>query len=185
MASSAPNSGSTPLSPQLVELVYGELRALAASYMRQQRSSHTLQPTALVNEAFLKISKSNSDAFASRSHFMAVAATAMRQVLINHAESKNAEKRGGGSRGIPIDPGMAAPDFGVAQVDVLAIDEGLRKLEKLDERKARVVEAKIFGGLSHEEIATVLGVSLSTVEGDWRMAKAWLAKEIKGSDARG
>jgi DNA-directed RNA polymerase specialized sigma24 family protein len=79
---------------------------------------------------------------------------------------------------------MAAPDFGVAQVDALAIDEGLRKLEKLDERKARVVEAKIFGGLSHEEIATVLGVSLSTVEGDWRMAKAWLAKEMQGSDGK-
>ncbi|MEY2716603.1 MAG: hypothetical protein RIT24_2946 [Planctomycetota bacterium] len=178
---SASSSGPTALSPQLIELVYGELRALASSYMRQQRSSHTLQPTALVNEAFLKIARGNNDVFASRSHFMAVAATAMRQVLINHAEAKNAEKRGGGHRGIPIDPGMAAPDLGISQVDVLAIDEGLRKLEKLDERKARVVEAKIFGGLSHEEIATVLGVSLSTVEADWRMAKAWLAKEMKGA----
>lgn len=180
MASGDSTQSSTPLSPQLVEVVYGELRALAASYMRHQRASHTLQPTALVNEAFLKIARSTPEAYASRSHFMAVAATAMRQVLINHAEAKNAEKRGGGKAGIPIDPGMAAPDLGIAQVDVLAIEEGLRKLEQLDERKARVVEAKIFGGLSHEEIATVLGVSLSTVEGDWRMAKAWLAKEIRG-----
>jgi len=180
-----PGTTQVSLSPQLIELVYGELRALASSYMRHQRSSHTLQPTALVNEAFLKIARSSPEAYSSRSHFMAVAATAMRQVLINHAESRNAEKRGGGTRGIPINPGMAAPDLGASQVDVLAIDEGLKKLEKLDERKARVVEAKIFGGLSHEEIAMVLGVSLSTVEADWRMAKAWLAKELKGQDGKG
>jgi RNA polymerase sigma factor (TIGR02999 family) len=102
----------------------------------------------------------------------------MRQVLVNHAEMRNTVKRGGGRSQRSIDHTIAAPDLGVDAIEVLAIEQALRKLSQLDERKARVVEAKIFGGLRHEELAIVLGVSLSTVEGDWRLAKAWLAREL-------
>lgn len=184
-ASTPKNGGTQPPAP-LVAQLYDELRWLAASYMRGQRSSHTLQPTALVNEAFLKLSRANPDSFKDRSHFMAVAAAAMRQVLVNHAESRGALKRAGGIAPAPLDSGIAAPELGLDAVEILAIEQGLRRLEALDERKAKVVEAKIYGGLSHHEIATVLGVSLSTVEADWRMAKAWLANELgRDGAARG
>ena len=162
----------------LVEQLYDELRSLAAHYLRGQASSHTLQPTALVNETFLKLVRANADSIKDRAHFLAIAATAMRQVLVNHAEARRAKKRGAGAAILPIDASMAAPDLGLCEVDVLAIEQGLKRLEALDERKARVVEAKIYGGLSHDEIVSVLGVSLSTVEADWRMAKAWLAREL-------
>lgn len=180
-----PNDGGTkPSGATLVETLYAELRALAACYMRGQSDSHTLQPTALVNEAFLKLARANPESFKDRSHFMAVAATAMRQVLVNHAEARNAAKRGGGRAGRALDHTMAAPDLGVDAVEVLAIEQSLRRLEELDERKAKVVEAKIYGGLSHEEIANVLGVSLSTVEGDWRLAKAWLARDLSADGGK-
>jgi RNA polymerase sigma factor (TIGR02999 family) len=182
MAVDPTDDASGPPSASLVEVLYDELRALAASYMRGQGRSHTLQPTALVNEAFLKLARASPDSFKDRSHFMAVAATAMRQVLVNHAEARSAAKRGGGRGAVPLESSIAAPELGVSVVDVLAIEHGLRKLEALDPRKAKVVEAKVYGGLSHEEIATVLGVSLSTVEGDWRLAKAWLARELGRGD---
>lgn len=178
MAVDSTDDAPGPPSASLVEMLYDELRALAASYMRGQGRSHTLQPTALVNEAFLKLARASPDSFKDRSHFMAVAATAMRQVLVNHAEARAAAKRGGGRGAVPLESSIAAPELGVSAIDVLAIEQGLRKLEALDARKAKVVEAKVYGGLSHEEIATVLGVSLSTVEGDWRLAKAWLAREL-------
>lgn len=184
-ASTSHNGGNQPPVP-LVAQLYDELRWLAASYMRGQRSSHTLQPTALVNEAFLKLSRASPDSFKDRSHFMAVAASAMRQVLVNHAESRGALKRAGGVAPAPLDASVAAPELGLDAVEILTIEQGLRRLESLDGRKAKVVEAKIYGGLSHHEIATVLGISLSTVEADWRMAKAWLANELgKGGSARG
>jgi RNA polymerase sigma-70 factor (ECF subfamily) len=169
----------------LVEVVYSELRALAASYMRGQKGSHTLQPTALVHEAFLKLAKVDPRSFTDRAHFLAVAATAMRQVLVNHAEARAALKRNGGRSAAELGDGVAAPDLGLAEIDVLIVEEALRRLESLDPRKARVVEAKIYGGLTHEEIATVIGVSLTTVESDWRMARAWLAKELRAGGAGG
>ncbi|MFN5496502.1 MAG: ECF-type sigma factor [Phycisphaerales bacterium] len=171
--------------PTLVEQLYDELRSLAAHYLRGQASSHTLQPTALVNETFLKLARAKADSIKDRAHFLAIAATAMRQVLVNHAEARRAKKRGAGAAALPIDASIAAPDLGLSEVDVLAIEQGLKRLEALDERKARVVEAKIYGGLSHSEIATVLGVSLSTVEADWRMAKAWLARELSAGEPVG
>jgi len=176
-------SGSPPRAVPLVEVVYAELRALAANYMRGQRGSHTLQPTALVHEAFLKLAKVDPRSFTDRAHFLAVAATAMRQVLVNHAEARAALKRNGGRAALELADGVAAPALGLAEIDVLLVEEALRRLEALDPRKARVVEAKIYGGLTHEEIATVVGVSLTTIEGDWRMARAWLAKELKAGDA--
>jgi RNA polymerase sigma-70 factor (ECF subfamily) len=168
----------------LAAIVYDELRGLAAGYMRGQRRDHTLQPTALVNEAFLKIVKSNPAAATSRSHFLAVAATAMRQVLVNHAEARGARKRGGGRRRVELLDGVGAPDRAVSLLDVLAIDESLRRLEALDRRKASVVEMKLFGNLTTEEAAEVLGVSVSTVESDWRMARAWLSRELGDADGR-
>lgn len=163
----------------LTEAIYGELRALAQSYMRQQRPGHTLQATALVNEAFLRLARANPDAFKDRAHFMAVAATAMRQILVNHAEAKGAAKRGGDAQRVHLDAAAAEVGHGVSLDDVAAVDTALKRLEALDIRKGRVVEAKIFGGLTHQEIADALGVSLTTVESDWRMAKAWLAKELR------
>jgi RNA polymerase sigma factor (TIGR02999 family) len=166
---------------QLSEMVYGELRALAQHYMRQQRPGHTLQATALVNEAFLRLARVDPLAFNDRAHFMAVAAKAMRQILINHAETKGAAKRGGGDaprERVHLDTAASLADDGLDTADVLAINNALNRLEALDARKANVVEAKLFGGLTHQEIADALGISLTTVESDWRMAKAWLAKEL-------
>jgi RNA polymerase sigma factor (TIGR02999 family) len=168
--------------PTLVEQLYDELRSLAAHYLRCQASSHTLQPTALVNETFLKLARAKAESIKDRAHFLAIAATAMRQVLVNHARARRAKKRGAGAATLAIDASIAAADLGLSEVDVLAIEQGLKRLEALDERKARVVEAKIYGGLSHSEIATVLGVSLSTVEADWRMAKAWLVRELSAGE---
>ena len=167
----------------LATLVYDELRGLAAAYMRDQRPGHTLQPTALVNEAFLKIAKANPKATTSRSHFLAVAATAMRQVLINHAEARGALKRGGQRRRVDLDLHLSSEGGGgLSLPEIMAIDDVLGKLAKLDPRKASVVEMKLFGNLTHEEISDVLEVSLSTIEADWRMARAWLAKELSDGD---
>ncbi len=162
-------------------VVYGELRSLANAYMRHQRPDHTLQATALVNEAYLRLARADPEVFNDRSHFMAVAATAMRQILIRHAESHTAVKRGGveGPTRIHLDAAAAEHASGLSPMELLAIDAAVTRLEAMDARKARVVEAKIFGGLTHEDIARVIGVSVSTVENDWRMAKAWLAKELE------
>lgn len=174
------SQGRAALPPELVGLVDTELRQIAAAYLRRQRPGHTLQPTALVNEAFLRLARSNPESFTSRAHFLRVAAIAMRQILINHAEGKVAQKRGGGAGRVAIDQVDVAAQRGLGPEETMAIESCLRKLEELDPRKASVVEAKIYGGLTHEEIAESLGVSLSTVESDWRMAKAWLAHELAG-----
>ncbi|MFZ9914876.1 MAG: ECF-type sigma factor [Phycisphaerales bacterium] len=173
--------GGGPASGDLTSMVYFELRALAGAMMRSQRSSHTLQPTALVHEAFLKIAQSSPQAMQNRAHFLAVAAKAMRHVLINHAEAKATAKRGSGARREALEAGLTLADDSVGVVDVLAMHEALNRLEALDARKAHVVEAKVFGGLTGVEIAEVLGVSETTVESDWRTAKAWLSKELDGS----
>lgn len=164
---------------RLLPYVYDELRVLAASYFNGQPSNHTLQPTALVHEAFLRLADQTSSRWQDRAHFFAVAAVAMRQILVSHARRRNTQKRGSGRRGFSIDDG---PEPGIAlDEDLLALDEALDELAKLDSRKARVVESRFFGGLTHQEIAGVLDVSLSTVESDWRFSRAWLAVHI-GSD---
>jgi len=183
------NNGDSNAAGELFPLVYQELRALAGSYLRRQRSDHTLQPTALVHEAYMKMvgQTGSTDAegraqFNDRAHFMAVAAKAMRQILINHAEKRNAFKRGGGAHKLSIEPHDAIqPD---RDIDLLALNEALNRLAALDERKSRVVEARFFGGLTVDEIAHVLKVSKTTVEGDWRLARAWLSNELsKGTAA--
>lgn len=173
--------GDAAAAQRLLPLVYEELRALAGSHFRHQRPDHTLQPTALVHEAFVRLIDQPEDKWNDRAHFFAVAATAMRQILMDHARRKKADKRGGGGGWGRIELEHAA---GEAQresdIDIIALDEALSKLAELDGggRKHRIVELRFFGGLSMDEIATSLGVSKTTVESDWRAARAWLAAEV-------
>lgn len=174
-------AGDAAKTNELAPLVYTELRALAAAFMRGQPKEHTLQPTALVNEAYIRLAASSPEALRSRSHFVAVAAKAMRQVLINHAVAKKTAKRGGGTVRVSlesIEGGAVEHDW----TEILAIHEALERLEEFDPRRASVVEAKVFGGLTNEQVAEVLGVSLSTVDSDWRTARAWFAKEMRATD---
>lgn len=168
--------GDSAAAERLLPHVYHELRSLAAAYFRRQRSDHTLQPTALVHEAYLKLINQTAARWNDRAHFFAVAARAMRQILVNHALARNAEKRGGGAPRMFLSDELAptaARDF-----DPLALHDVLNKLAEYDPRKAQVVEMRFFGGLSVDEVALVLGVSRTTVEGDWRMARAWLSREL-------
>jgi RNA polymerase sigma factor (TIGR02999 family) len=154
--------------------VYDELRALAAAYLRRERSGHSLQPTALVHEAFLKLVDAKGLAPNDRRHFFAIAATTMRRVLVEHARTKNAAKRGGGQHRVSL-TGIQASH---AEAEVVALDEAMTRLAAMDERQARIVELRFFGGLTVEEVADLLGVSKRTVEGDWTLARAWLLREL-------
>lgn len=171
--------GDAASAEQLLPLVYDELRALAASFFARQIPGHTLQPTALVHEAYFRLARNADVEWESRAHFMAVAARAMRQILINHARDKSAAKRGGGMHRVTLDEAVT-PANGVGRdLDLLAIDMALQKLADLSERQARIVELRFFSGLTIAESAHVLGVGTTTVEDDWRMAKAWLARELR------
>lgn len=169
-------AGDRQAAEDLLPLVYEELRAMAGANMHRQSPAHTLQPTALVHELYLKVTSADP-AFTNRAHFMAVAATAMRQILTDHARRKRAAKRGGdsGSR-LDLDPGELPA--ATAALDAVALDDALTALHALDPRRHRVVELRFFGGLTVEETADLLGVSRSTVEADWRSARAWLAAEL-------
>lgn len=162
---------------QVTDLVYQELRRLAASYIRRERQGHTLQPTALVNEAFVRlIGQGERQDWESRSHFVAIAAQHMRQILVDYARRRRASKRGSGATLIPVDdaPVATAP----RDVDLLALDEALEKLAAIDSRKAKAMELKFFGGLAMAEIAEVLNISLKTVEKDVRLGAAWLRSAL-------
>jgi RNA polymerase sigma-70 factor, ECF subfamily len=162
---------------KLIPIVYGELRRLAASYMRRERVDHTLQPTALVHEAYLKLIEQRSANWQSRSHFFGVAAQLMRRILIDHARGHSRQKRGGEKRKISLDDALV---FSEQQADeLLAVDDSLDRLAKVDPRQARVVELRFFGGLNVDEAAEVLGVSPKTVKRDWSVAKAWLHADLK------
>ncbi|MEM1270929.1 MAG: sigma-70 family RNA polymerase sigma factor [Bacteroidota bacterium] len=162
---------------ELVPLVYDELYAIARRQLRGQRPGQTLNATALVHEAYVKM-VGGQGGWADRSHFLAVAAVAMRQVLINYAHRKKAQKRGGGQAIATFDESVMGAS---ARADeLIALDEALTELAKLDERQARVVELRFFGGLTHDEVAAVLGLSEPTVRRDWRAARAWLARWMKG-----
>jgi RNA polymerase sigma factor (TIGR02999 family) len=170
--------GDQGASARLMEIVYVELRALAGSYAKGQRLGHTLQPTALVHEAFVKLVESDGQGFEDRTHFFAVAATAMRQILTDHARARAADKRGGDWARVTLDEGALAAES--RELDLIALDDALTELEEHDARKHRVVELRFFGGLTAEETARVLKVSLTTVESDWRAARAWLQMKLKG-----
>jgi RNA polymerase sigma factor (TIGR02999 family) len=176
-------NGDPKAAARLLPLVYDELRSVAARYFRRQGANHTLQPTALVHEAFLKLVDQTQAKWKDRAHFFAVAAQAMRQILVNHARARGAEKRGGGRAKIAFADDMAAA-ASPGEFDPLALDEALTRLAALDERKAKVVELRFFSGLSVEEVAEVLGVSLTTIEGDWRMARAWLSRALSAEETR-
>lgn len=157
----------------LLPLVYDELRALAQHYLERERSDHTLQATALVHEAYLKLVDQHNARWQDRRHFFAVAAQAIRRILVDHARTKGRHKRGGGLAQRPLHD-AAAEIASESRIDLVALDEALIALAKLNERQARIVELRFFGGLSIDEIGEVLGVSARTVDGDWSMARAWL-----------
>lgn len=161
---------------RLFAIVYDELRALAGSCFRQQRLDHTLQPTALVNEAFLKLVDQTRVQWQSRAHFLAVAARAMRQVLIDHARGKARVKRGGDVCRVTMNE--AVTPITDTDPELIDLDEALHKLAAMDERQSRIVELRFFGGMTVDEVAHVVGVSKTTVESEWRMARAWLRREL-------
>lgn len=156
-------------------LVYKELRRLAASYLRRERSDHTLQPTALVHEAYMRLVEQKSVQWQGRSHFFAITAQLMRRILVDHARSHLAEKRGSGAEKVPITQAILMSQERPAEL--LALDESLTRLAALDPQQGRVVELRIFGGLTVEETADILQISPATVKRDWSMAKAWLLHE--------
>ena len=164
---------------RILPVVYQELRRLAASYLRGERAGHTLQPTALAHEAYLRL-VGRQIAWQGRHHFRAVAARAMRAILVDHARRRNADKRGGGEAPLSLDTGMLAADARPVAFDDL--DRALNDLARLSERQARVVELRYFGGLSVEEAAEVLGVAPATVKRDWATARAWLYRELTRTD---
>ncbi len=168
-------AGDAGASGRLMALAYAELHRLAAAYMRRERDDHTLQPTALVNEAWLKLVSERDGTWKNRAHFFGIAAQAMRRVLLDHARSRGRLKRAGGDR-VTLDDGVGALPSDT--LDLIAVEDALRKLEALDERQARVVEARFFGGLDVDETAEALGISPATVKRDWAFAKAFLQREL-------
>lgn len=162
---------------KLIPIVYQELRRLAAYHMQQERSSHTLQATALVHEVYLRLAGSQNLDWQNRAHFFGMAAQVMRNLLVDHARARRRIKRGGGAA-LPLDEAAALP--AANPEELLAIHAALDELSKLDARQAQVVEMRYFGGMSVEEVALVLGVSERTVKREWQMAKAWLYEKVRG-----
>ena len=166
----------------LLPIVYQELRRLAASYLRRERPGQTLQPTALVHEAYLRLLKDRPERWQNRAHFCAIAAHSMRQILIERARARGAQKRGGGGPRVTLDEALVAG--GEQSIDILALDHALERLHAIDAEQARLVELRFFGGLTVEETAVVLKVAPDTVMRDSRLAKAWLARELSGGKRR-
>jgi RNA polymerase sigma factor (TIGR02999 family) len=159
---------------EFVPTLYDELRRLAARHMRRERPGHTLQPTALVHEVYLRLAEKAPAPWQNRAHFFGIAAESMRRVLVEHARRRNAAKRGGGEA-----PGTLQPPEAGRAVDVLALDDALTRLASIDPERSRIVELRFFGGLTVEEAAEVLAVSPATVTRRWLLAKAWLYKRLK------
>jgi len=169
-------SGDGPALDQVVPLVYAELRRLAGHYVRRERPGHSLQATALVHEAYLRLLKDEDLSFQNRAHFLGIAARSMRQILVEHARARDAGKRGGERRRVTLDEGLAAG--APIDVDLLALDEALERLAQRDAQHAQVVELRFFGGLTNEETAEALGISPATVKRVWTLARAWLFREL-------
>jgi RNA polymerase sigma-70 factor, ECF subfamily len=168
--------GAEGAADRLVPLVYGELHRLAVSFMQRERQDHTLQPTALVHDAYFRLVDQRNASWQNRSHFFAIAARAMRRILVDHARKRHAAKRDGGHR-ITLDESVAAADE--RSVELLALDEALTRLAALDERQARVVELRYFSGFSVEQTAEALGISRATANRDWTFARAFLQREME------
>jgi RNA polymerase sigma-70 factor, ECF subfamily len=161
---------------KLVDVVYGELHRIAARYIRRERPDHTLQATALVNEAYVRLVDQRDKDWQNRAHFFGVAAQVMRRVLVDHARSQNTAKRGGEIQVVTLDD--ALPASPARSDNLIALDEALSRLAQIDSRQARIVELRFFGGLTESESAEVLGVSSRTIKRDWSVAKAWLYSEL-------
>ena len=161
----------------LLPIVYEELRRLAAAYLRRERPGQTLQPTALVHEAYLRLMKDRPDRWQNRAHFCAIAAHSMRQILIERARARGAQKRGGAQPRVTLDEGLVAGEPS-ATVDLLALDQALERLAAVDPEQARLVELRFFGGLTIEETAEAMNISPATVKRHWTVARAWLAREL-------
>ncbi|HQR35264.1 MAG TPA: sigma-70 family RNA polymerase sigma factor [Blastocatellia bacterium] len=166
---------------QLLGIVYDELRRQAARYLRRERPDHTLQPTALVHEAYLQLIDQSRVSWENRAHFFGAAARLMRRVLVDHARAHQAEKRGSGEEKLALDEAIAVPES--KDLNILALNDALEELARLDEQQSRIVELRYFGGLSIEETATITGVSPATVKREWAMAKVWLHNQIKRTSA--
>lgn len=163
---------------RLMPLVYSELRRLASNYLRRERAEHSLQPTALVNEAYLKLVDQKNAKWQNRAHFFGIAAQLMRRILVDHARRHQAAKRGGENQQ-RISITSAEKIVKQLEVDLLALNEALDQLAKMDQQQSKIVELKFFGGLSIEEIAAVLSIGHATVERDWKMARAWLRRQLE------
>ena len=164
----------------LLPPIYAELRRLASSYLRRERSDHTLQATALVHEAFIRLVDQRAVRWQNRAHFFGIAAQAMRRILVDHARAHAAEKRGSGERAVSLDEAVVM--VGAPDVDLLALDEVLTRLAAIDPQQSRVVELRFFGGLTMEETAEVMDISPATVGREWTLAKAWLYAELSRSE---
>jgi RNA polymerase sigma-70 factor (ECF subfamily) len=169
--------GDRAAAKRLMPLVYDELRSLAERYMQQERSDHTLQATALVNEAYIRLIDQSRVDWKNRAHFFSVAAEMIRRILVDHARQHHAAKRGGVARKVSLVDSVGA--LKNSDIDLMALDEVLKELGRLNERHAKLVELRFFGGLSVEETAHVLEVSPRTVRSDWRMARAWLQRRLR------
>ena len=163
---------------ELTPVVYAELKAIARRHMAHERAGHTLQTTALVNEAYLKLVDIRKVQWQNRAHFLAMSARFMRRILIDSARARQYQKRGGGAQKVSLAEGLLIDEPGR---DLVALDDALTELAKFDERKSRVVEMRFFGGLSVAEAAEALSVSSETIMRDWKLAKAWLLKELRGT----
>jgi RNA polymerase sigma-70 factor, ECF subfamily len=171
--------GDAEAAEQFMPLIYDELRRQAHRYLNRERANHTLQTTALVHEAYLRLADQRDVKWQNRSHFFGLAAQMMRRILVNYAVSRKREKRGGANEDISLDETIAIAAE-KTDVDLMALDEALTRLEKMDARQARVVELRYFSGLNIEETAEVLDISPATVKREWSMAKAWLKAELSG-----
>ena len=171
------SNGKSSVLEDLMPLVYDELRRQAVRFLQKERGNHTLQATALIHEAYLKLIGQKEVEWQNRKHFFAIASTAMRRILVDYARERQREKRGGSAENLPLDEAFKISSS-EKNIDLIALDEALNRLAKMNARQARVVELRYFSGLSNDETAEVLGVSNATVRNDWNIAKAWLKLQI-------
>lgn len=175
------SSGDQAALEKLLPLVYGELRRLASAYLRRERSNHTLQSTALVHEAFMRMVHQQDVQWKNRAHFFAIAAQMIRRILVDYARSQHAEKRGSGAVKLALDEAMAVPQSPATDVDLLGLNDALDRLAEMDERQSRIVELRFFAGLSIEETAEVMSLSPASIKREWSTARAWLFREMTRS----
>jgi len=169
-------SGKSGAADELLPLVYQELRRIAGSYMRRERADHTLQATALVHEAYLQLVDQTRVDWKNRAHFFGVAAQLMRRILVEHARSHHAQKRGGDASKLALDEVINY--FPQKEMTLVSLDDALHELERMDPRQSRIVELRFFGGLTTEEVSEVMGISTATIEREWRAARAWLHSQL-------